>query len=321
MGLGVVLAEVVAVVGRHQRHLVAPGDLAQGVVGLGLLRDAVVLDLQEEVARAEDVEVVPDLLVRVLDPVLDDPLVDLPLEAGGEADQALGVLGQEVVVDPGLVVEALEVRLRGQLEEVLVAGLVLRQQHQVVVVAVPRQLPVGVLLRGDVGLDPEDRLDARLARLLVELDRPEHVAVVGQGHGGHLRLDRRGDHVVEAVGAVEEAELAVEVQVDEVGHTALVGSFVGVTRSMLDLVHTGAAVHHIWGRAYSALDDFKRRKAGGIRSCGSPHRYLRTKRRSMKSLSHQAQRPWPASGFRSRWPSRPGQESRARPSAVLRSER
>jgi hypothetical protein len=42
--------------------------------------------------------------------------------------------------------------------------------------------------------------------------------MVGEGHGRHLRLDGGADDVVETVRAIEEAELAVEVEVDEVGH-------------------------------------------------------------------------------------------------------
>jgi hypothetical protein len=42
--------------------------------------------------------------------------------------------------------------------------------------------------------------------------------VVGQGDRRHARLGDGLDHVVEAIGPVEEAELAMEMEMDEVGH-------------------------------------------------------------------------------------------------------
>ncbi len=42
-----------------------------------------------------------------------------------------------------------------------------------------------------------------------------HVAVVGDGHGGHAELDGPGDHVLDARGAVEHGEVGVVVQVHE----------------------------------------------------------------------------------------------------------
>src|SRR5512138_3650398 len=73
------------------------------------------------------------------------------------------------------------------------------------------------LLAGDVGLEPDDRLDPGLLRLLVEVDHPEHVPVVGDGHRLHARLRARFHQVREPDGAVEEAVERVQVQVSEVG--------------------------------------------------------------------------------------------------------
>jgi hypothetical protein len=70
----------------------------------------------------------------------------------------------------------------------------------------------------NVGLDADDRLDALVLRPGVELDRAEHVPMVREGHGGHAHGGDGVEDVVETVGAVEEAVLAVEMEMDEVGH-------------------------------------------------------------------------------------------------------
>ena len=79
--------------------------------------------------------------------------------------------------------------MRRHLDEVLEAGRVLGEQ---------REVRVGVALRGrpsrsvpaaggDVRLVADDRVDAGLLALAVELDRPVQVAVVGDGAGVHAR--------------------------------------------------------------------------------------------------------------------------------------
>ena len=58
-----------------------------------------------------------------------------------------------------------------------------------------------------------------VARVVVEDDRREHVAVLGDRERRHLQLDRFVEQLVDAAGAVEERELGVQVEVDEVRHS------------------------------------------------------------------------------------------------------
>ena len=70
---------------------------------------------------------------------------------------------------------------------------------------------------GDVDLAADDRLDAGGHRLLVELDGAEHVAVVGDRQGRHAAFLGALDQVADLDGAVEEAVLAVQMEMDEIG--------------------------------------------------------------------------------------------------------
>src|SRR6185369_6708602 len=71
----------------------------------------------------------------------------------------------------------------------------------------------------DVRLAADDRLHAGGGRLLVEVVRPVHVAVVRDRDGGHLLAADLGEHVLEPGGAVEHRVLGVDMQVHEgVGH-------------------------------------------------------------------------------------------------------
>ena len=137
VGLGVAPMGVVAVVGGEQRSADGVGDLDQLRVGLDLLRQAVILQLDEEVALAEDLLEPRRPSEGLLLVAGEQRLEHDATEAPGRRDQALGVLGQQLPVHAGLVVVALEVRRGRELEEVLVALGGLGEQGQVVVELVP----------------------------------------------------------------------------------------------------------------------------------------------------------------------------------------
>ena len=71
----------------------------------------------------------------------------------------------------------------------------------------------------DVHLAADDRLHALLLHGVVELDRAEHVAVVGDGAGRHAQLGDALGQLLGPAGAVEEGVFGVEVEVNE-GHRA-----------------------------------------------------------------------------------------------------
>ena len=80
-------------------------------------------------------------------------------------------------------------------------------------------LVAGILLksaaRGDVGLVADDRVDLRRLGGLVELQRPVKVAVVGDRKGVHPQFDRACHQPVDGTSPVEEAVVAVAVEVGE----------------------------------------------------------------------------------------------------------
>jgi hypothetical protein len=69
----------------------------------------------------------------------------------------------------------------------------------------------------DVHLAADDRLDAHRLHRVVELDRPEHVAVIGDRARRHPELRDFLRELVGTAGAVEERIFCVEMEVNE-GH-------------------------------------------------------------------------------------------------------
>jgi hypothetical protein len=122
------------------------------------------------------------------------------------------------------VVEALEVRVGDESQEVPVPGLVAGEDRQVpVLLLVLPGVAVEPTPRSDVGLHPEDGLDAPGPRLPVEVERAEHDPVVGEPDRRHPellgpveqadRIGARGDG--DAGEPVEQRELGVRMEMDE----------------------------------------------------------------------------------------------------------
>ncbi len=85
---------------------------------------------------------------------------------------------------------------------------------------------------GHVGLHSDNGLDPLFSRFFVELHRPKHIAMIGQGHCGHTFRYAGVENIVESVCTVQETVLTVKMEVDEITH--------GDTRSSKQLGLSGA---------------------------------------------------------------------------------
>jgi hypothetical protein len=206
----VLVAQVVDVAGGDEREPGRPGDLGERGVDRLLHLEAGVLDLQVDRLPPEDVGEPLHLGLGLGAVAALERLADLPGEAARERHDPLRVGGEQLPVDARLVVVALEVAGRGELDQVRVALVRLGEERQVGVALLLRQ-PV----LGDVHLAPEQRLDALLPRLLVQLDRAGKAAVVGERHRRHLQLGRPRGQLGYPAGPVEDRVLGVDVEVDE----------------------------------------------------------------------------------------------------------
>ena len=209
---GVVRLDVMQVVRRDHRQPRLAGQAQQLHAQLLVLIDAVLLQL--DVVVAEQLFVVVRRLHRVVEAAVQQASRNLAGGAAREHDEPFAVLLQDLAVHARAVVVALEVRLRRERQEVVVAGLVLGQHRQMVRLL---RLRVAVQSRAlrDVGFDADDRLDVALPRLFVELDRAVEDAVVRQADRLLAQLFGAVHQFRDAREAVEERELGVGVEVRE----------------------------------------------------------------------------------------------------------
>ena len=214
VGPGVLLIQIVAIIGGDERDAGLPAEVDELPVDLLLLREAIGLQLEEEIAAAEDVVEFARYRLPGLGAPAHAGLRHLPTEASRQPDQSLAMLAQQLLVDARVVIEALQVAHRVQVGQVLPADVVLGQEDQVVALSLGPIVAIG----RDVGLAAEDGLDPVLARALVEIEGPEQVAVVGDGHGLHAALEHAGEELVQPDRAIEEAVLGMQMQMGELSH-------------------------------------------------------------------------------------------------------
>ena len=211
---GVLGGGVMRVVGGDERQVELAGQVDELGDHGGELGVVVVLQL-DVVAVAEDFAVPAGGGQGVGVAGLVQRPVQLRRGAAGEGDEALAVGAQALPVDAGAVVEALQVRLRGQRHEVAPAGVVHRQQRQVIGVGAGGGVALGHLAGRDVGLHAQDGVDAGAPAGAVEVERAVQVAVVGDGQGFLPQPLRALHERVDLGKAVEQAELGVCVEMRE----------------------------------------------------------------------------------------------------------
>ncbi len=179
-------------------------------VHLLLLGEPRVLELDVRRVAPEDLHEPIEVGARVFRPTLRERARDAAREAPGERDDPLRVPLEELPVDARLVVVPLEVAERGELDQVRVALVRLREERQV---RVPLRLRAPVV--GDVHLTADDGLDPGRPGFPVELDSARERAVVRERDRRHLEPSGLLDERRDPARPVEDRVLRVDVQMDE----------------------------------------------------------------------------------------------------------
>ena len=219
VGAGVMLADVVNIVGGDDLQVELFAQLQEPGNDFKLLGDAMVLDFDEVVFAAEDLDEASAGLARLLVAVVKEVLGDEGCEAAGEADQAVGVFRECFKVGAGFVIKPLEVCVGDQLEQILIAREVFREEAEVkhalaVLVGAAVFLETGGL--DEVEFTADERLDALGLGLVVKLYRAVEIAVVGESERLHAQLRGAVHEPVYPARTVEQTVVGVDVEVDEI---------------------------------------------------------------------------------------------------------
>ena len=123
------------------------------------------------------------------------------------------MLPEQVQVDPGLDVKALQIALGHHVAEVSVALLIPAQQDQMVVAGVELVdlLEPGTPPGSHVDLTADDGLNPSRLAGSVEVDHPVHAAVVGDGHRLLAHLLHPLHQLLDTAGAVQQRKFRMQV--------------------------------------------------------------------------------------------------------------
>lgn len=141
-------------------------------------------------------------------------------DAGRKADQTFGVAAQQILVHARLVVKTVQKTVADQLDQIVIAELVLGQEDQVMASFTRLRSFVRVIM-ADVDLAAEYGLDAEVLAGSVKIGRAEHVAVIGDGAGGHTVILGAGAEILDADRAVQKTVFGMTMQMHEIGHERL----------------------------------------------------------------------------------------------------
>ena len=181
------LADVMDIVRRDERKFELAGEFDELAVDLLLVVNAVILNFKAEILLPEDIEVLGKSFAGGVLPLVEERAGNFALDAGGHGDQAFAVRGKKLLVGPGLVIEPAQLGVGNDFAEVDVAGLIRRQQNQVIPADVRnRGVMLKLAVRGDIDFAPDNRFDARFAHFLIEFDCAAHDAVIGHGDCGGM---------------------------------------------------------------------------------------------------------------------------------------
>ena len=210
--------EVMAVIGGDDGDIIMTGQIDETLIDGLLFRNAVVLKLEIEPV-AEDGQIFIDKGIDVCFVIFEDRVGYFPFETGGEADEPFIVLSEYLFVDPGHVVEAFGVGEADEFQEVLVALLVHGEEHHMVgIVLALHFLLVEARFRRQIGFTADDGFQTGFLRVKMEVHGAEHVPVIGYGAGLHAEGLGETEEPVVTDSAVEEAELRVDMEMNEIYH-------------------------------------------------------------------------------------------------------
>ncbi len=206
LGGRIAFVAVVNVVRRHQWQVEFAGERDQLPVGLDLLLDPVVLNLDVEAIRSQDLRQFARVVDRLVRLSVQEVVRDRTAETGGGRDDALAMILEHLQVDPGPVVEPFETGLGRKFEEVAVTGVVLGEQEQVVgLPLLDRRLSLG-----EVSLHPDDRVQTGLGPRLVPVHGGVHDTMVGHRHVVDPEFLGAGDVLVDPAHTVKQGVLGVQ---------------------------------------------------------------------------------------------------------------
>ena len=217
---GVLCVGIMHIVGAYQFNPCLLAHSQQLLIHQLLIRNPVILQLQEEISFSENFLIAEGRFFPFLIHSSGQISGHLSCQAGAEGNDPLMVFFQQFQIHSGLVVVALHKSGGNNFHQIAVSRIVLRQQHQVIIPALAGlRLPVEPGTRSHINLTAHDGIDPRLPGRLVKINTAEHHAMIGYGRAVHSQLFHSGYIFFDFIGAVQKTVLCMHMQMCEIHHS------------------------------------------------------------------------------------------------------
>ena len=210
LGEGILLLNVMDIVGRYNLNVQRVGHIQQRIQKLLLVFKTMILKL-DVVVLAKDALVLGRQSIGFFLLPCQKQLRNIALDTGTQADDAFVILPQDVQVSSGTIVEPIDSSDAFDFDEVLISLVVLREQDNVPCFAVLFLVDVC----GRIQFNTENWLDADGLAGVVELNDAIHIAVVSNGQCRLTQVFRFLNKLLDAAVSVQQAVLGMAVQMYE----------------------------------------------------------------------------------------------------------
>ena len=135
MGFGIILIEVMDVVGGNERDVEFFREFEQFLIHLFLGGDTVVLEFEEErIFSKHGLEVLDCFDNGFVLSAVEDHLRDFTAEASGEANESLAMIGECLFIDSGFIIESVGIGDGCEFRDIAIAFDIFCEDNEVVVV-------------------------------------------------------------------------------------------------------------------------------------------------------------------------------------------
>ena len=170
-----------------------------------LLINAVILQFQIEPVRPKDAGQIQGIILCPVKIIVQDPLGNGTCQTGGQGDQALVVLLQQLQIHSGFAVKTIGKGLGNQIAQVLIALAVFTQQNKMIRLIIHAEYTVLHTASCNIDLAANDGLDTGILGSLIKIDTAIHNTVVCNGDGALTQFLDTVHHAVNAACAVQQA--------------------------------------------------------------------------------------------------------------------
>ena len=226
LGRRIFPVHVVDIVGHYQLQVVFHRQAPQLRIHNLFFRQVVVLHLQEKVLFPKNFQILLHGCFRPGHIPLQNMHGNLPGHTGAQTDDAFVVTAQQFLIDAGLAIKAFQIAPGHQLHQILVAGIIFRQQDQMIPVAA-FILTVAVR-RSQIHFAADNGPHALLLCFLVKLHGAVHVAVVGHGDAVHAQGFGITDQLRRFGRTVQQAELGMDMQMGKITSHGNLSFFISI---------------------------------------------------------------------------------------------